>query len=116
MNTKQENTENKQLSQTPVISRLNTKRKRIELKDQYDLNDLMSDMFDEFLQDFPQRKGLTRDFTEDDFQDFEIELAFMYTQKGMALIDRYKKRMLKVYSKYWNELDFNLRSGLYIMP
>ena len=64
------------------------KRQRIELKDQYDLNDLMSDMFDEFLQDFQEREGLTRSFDDDDYQDFEMELAFMYTQKGMALIER----------------------------
>ena len=92
------------------------KRQRIELKDQYDLNDLMSDMFDEFLQDFQEREGLTRSFDDDDYQDFELELAFMYTQKGMALIERYRKRMFKVFSKYWNELDFDIRSSLYVTP
>ncbi len=92
------------------------KRQRIELKDQYDLNDLMSDMFDEFLQDFQEREGLTRSFDDDDYQDFEMELAFMYTQKGMALIERYRKRMFKVFSKYWNELDFDIRSSLYVTP
>ena len=92
------------------------KRQRTELKDQYDLNDLMSDMFDEFLQDFQEREGLTRSFDEDDYQDFEMELAFMYTQKGMALIERYRKRMFKIFSKYWNELDFDMRSHLYVTP
>ena len=92
------------------------KRQKIELKDQYDLNDLMSDMFDEFLQDFQEREGLTRSFDDDDYQDFEMELAFMYTQKGMALIERYRKRMFKVFSKYWNELDFDIRSSLYVTP
>ena len=92
------------------------KRQRIELKDQYDLNDLISDMFDEFLQDFQEREGLTRSFDDDDYQDFEMELAFMYTQKGMALIERYRKRMFKVFSKYWNELDFDIRSSLYVTP
>ena len=92
------------------------RRQRIELKDQYDLNDLMSDMFDEFLQDFQEREGLTRSFDDDDYQDFEMELAFMYTQKGMALIERYRKRMFKVFSKYWNELDFDIRSSLYVTP
>ena len=92
------------------------KRQRIELKDQYDLNDLMSDMFDEFLQDFQEHEGLTRSFDDDDYQDFEMELAFMYTQKGMALIERYRKRMFKVFSKYWNELDFDIRSSLYVTP
>ena len=92
------------------------KRQRIELKDQYDLNDLMSDMFDEFLQDFQEREGLTRSFDDDDYQDFEMELAFMYTQKGMALIERNRKRMFKVFSKYWNELDFDIRSSLYVTP
>ena len=92
------------------------KRQRIELKDQYDLNDLMSDMFDEFLQDFQEREGLARSFDDDDYQDFEMELAFMYTQKGMALIERYRKRMFKVFSKYWNELDFDIRSSLYVTP
>ena len=92
------------------------KRQRIELKDQYDLNDLMSDMFDEFLQDFQEREGLTRSFDDDDYQDFDMELAFMYTQKGMALIERYRKRMFKVFSKYWNELDFDIRSSLYVTP
>lgn len=92
------------------------KRQRIELKDQYDLNDLMSDMFDEFLQDFQEREGLTRLFDDDDCQDFEMELAFMYTQKGMTLIERYRKRMFKIFSKYWNGLDFDMRSGLYVTP
>ena len=92
------------------------KRQRIELKDQYDLNDLMSDMFDEFLQDFQEHERLTRSFDDDDYQDFEMELAFMYTQKGMALIERYRKRMFKVFSKYWNELDFDIRSSLYVTP
>ena len=92
------------------------KRQRIELKDQYDLNDLMSDMFYEFLQDFQEREGLARSFDDDDYQDFEMELAFMYTQKGMALIERYRKRMFKVFSKYWNELDFDIRSSLYVTP
>tara|TARA_R110000868_G_scaffold409191_1_gene694310 strand:+ start:6068 stop:6349 length:282 start_codon:yes stop_codon:yes gene_type:complete len=92
------------------------KRQRIELKDQYDLNDLMSDMFDDFLQDFQEREGLKRSFNDDDYQVFEIELAFMYTEKGMALIERYRKRMFKIFSKYWNELDFDMRSGLYVMP
>lgn len=89
------------------------RRKRIELKDQYDLNELMSDMFDDFLRDFPRREGLTIPPDNDDYEHFDYTLNFVYTQKGMDLIERYRKRMFDLYSKYWNELDFNMKSTLF---
>ena len=88
---------------------------RIEIKNVDDFNDVVSDMFDEFLEDFRTREGLTRDWNEDDLFE-EDEVQWMYTQAGMRLIDRYIKRMKKIGGKYFDEDDIELSSAKFIEP
>lgn len=86
---------------------------RIEIKDVDNFNDVVSDMFDEFLEDFRNREGLTRDWNEDDsFEKDEVQ--WMYTQAGMRLIDTYIKRMKKLGGKYFDEDSIELSSAKFI--
>jgi hypothetical protein len=89
--------------------------KRIKINSVQDFNDIASDMFHEFLEDFTQRQGLTREWDEDDPFD-EDEVSWMYTQKGMRLIVTYIRRMKDLGEKYFDIEKIRVESALFIEP
>lgn len=91
-------------------------KNRIEIKSYHDLNDIMSDMLDEFLSSLIKIKGMTRKPNYNYDGEFANEVRFMYTQEAMILIDRYKKRMQKVFYKNFPDGRFYLTPTLLIMP
>lgn len=92
------------------------KRGRIKIEDADDLNDIMSDMFHEFLETFAGRRDLlipVDELTEDDDFYWEEGWSFVYTQKGQDLAERYLNRLNKVFKKYFDEDDFYVTSYLF---
>jgi len=88
---------------------------RMEIKDAQSFSDVCCDMLDEFMEDFPTRKGLTRDIEEcDPFE--KDEVGFMYTQSGMYLHNTYIKRMVDLGKKHFDERDINITSIHMIFP
>ena len=68
-------------------------RNSIEIKEPSDWEMVASDVIDEFLEDFTEREGLTREPNREDLYDFGGYVGFMYTQKGMKLYDRMIDRL-----------------------
>lgn len=92
------------------------KRGRIKIEDVDDLNDIMSDMFHEFLETFAGRRDLLTpvdELTEDDDFYWEDGWSFVYTKKGQDLAERYLNRLYKVFKKYFDEDDFYVTSYLF---
>ena len=84
------------------------KNKRIPINNAQDLNDIISDMFEDFLFDFTDRVGMTYPAVGDSpIVEYEEGIEFYYTQKAMILIERWKARMEKVFKKYFPDEDFN---------
>lgn len=82
-------------------------RTTIEIKDPADWELLGTDVIDMFLEDFPKRSGLTRTPNEDDLADFEDDVTFMYTQKGMELYERMVKRLNTLGTKIFPNEEFS---------
>ncbi|URM37163.1 hypothetical protein [Flavobacterium anhuiense] len=94
------------------------KKKRIEIKNHQDLNCILSEMIDDFLESMVGNEIYTREPTEEEFDNFEfsdIELGFIYTPKAEALLERYKSRTKHIFLKYFDEelLNFNLYNITY---
>jgi hypothetical protein len=84
------------------------KKNKKQIKCSQDLNDIISDMFEDFLFDFRDRKGLTYDACgERPLVEYEEGIQWYYTQKAMILIERWKLRMEKVFKKYFPDEEFN---------
>lgn len=84
------------------------KRERIAIFGYHDLNCIMSDMVDEFIEDFPDREGLTSGPDEiDTFFDTGVE--FYFTEKGDFLVDRYIDRLKRIFIKYYDEYFFDVK-------
>ena len=90
--------------------------KRIEIKSADDFNDIANDILTEWLEDFTERDGLTRKPTDEDYPDFDFEVEFMYTQKGMKLYDRACKRIFNLGLKYFDENELNIKSCAVLFP
>ncbi|OHT44444.1 hypothetical protein [Flavobacterium tructae] len=87
------------------------KNKRIEIKNHQDLNCILSEMIDEFLESMIGSEKYTREPIEEEIEKFEfsdIELGFIYTSKAEALLKRYESRAKKIFSKYFDEDLFEL--------
>lgn len=82
-------------------------RNSIEINTVQDWNDVASEVIDVFLDDFPKRKGLTREPEQEDLYDFDWCIGFMYTQKGMMLYDRMVERLNKLGNKLFPNESFN---------
>lgn len=81
-----------------------------------DYEDVVCDMLHNFLEDFPERKGLTRELREDDMFE-EGEVLFMYTQRGMELYDRACKRYYDLAKKIFPDiLTLKLSASNMIFP
>ena len=86
---------------------MKTFRNSIQIKTESDWEDVASDVLDDFLFDFPDRSGLTREPTEDDLYDFDGAVRFMYTQKGMNLYYRAVERLDKLGNKLFPGAKFH---------
>ncbi|MCC9016946.1 hypothetical protein [Flavobacterium lipolyticum] len=87
------------------------KNKRIEIKSEQDLNCILSEMIDDFLESMVGIEKYTREPTDEEFGDFEfseIDLGFIYTPKAIDLLERYKTRVKKIFAKYFDEDRFDL--------
>ena len=82
-------------------------RNSISIKTPYDWELVASDVIDEFLEDFTDRKGLTRPAEYEDQIDFDGSVSFMYTQKGMKLYDRMVERLDKLGNKIFPGQKFS---------
>jgi hypothetical protein len=90
------------------------KKQKIKINDAQDLNDILSEMFEDFLFDFREREGLTYEATgERPFVEYEEGIQWYYTQKAMLLIERWKSRMKKVFKKYFPDEEFNPVTSYY---
>jgi len=65
----------------------------------------------DYVENFTEIEGLTREFTDEDFYDFECELQFMYTQKGMELYYRACSKLAKLGEKYFDENELDIKSS-----
>lgn len=82
--------------------------KKIPINNSNDLNDVLSEMFEDFLFDFRDRSGLTYEACgERPFVEYEEGIQWYYTDKAMLLIERWKLRMEKVFKKYFPDDEFN---------
>ena len=90
------------------------KRERIPIFGYYDLNCIMCDMINEFIEDFQDHDGLT-DSDPDEIDDFfDTGVKFYFTDKGTDLIDRYIERLKIVFMKYYDEYFFEVKpAGLW---
>ena len=88
--------------------------KKIPIKNADDLNDVLSDMFQDFLFDFRDRNGLTYEATgESPLIEYEENIQWYYTKKAMMLIERWKRRMKKVFENYFPNDEFNPQTVFY---
>lgn len=88
--------------------------KKIPINNADNLNDVISDMFDDFLFDFTERKGLTYPATEGTLAEYENGIQWYYTTKAMILIERWKARMKAVFLKHFPNEEFNPTSTRYV--
>jgi hypothetical protein len=85
------------------------KQYRQEIKTVDDFNDVVSDLLDDWLEDFPFKYGLTREPEHEDYEDFGgDEIGFMYTQKGMKLYWSAVSKLKKLGEKLFPEDEHNL--------
>lgn len=92
------------------------KVKRIEIKTANDYNDVCNDLLTDWIEDFTERKGLTRPFTEENRYDFDCELGWMYTQKGMKLYESACSKLAKLGEKYFDENELDIKSSAVLFP
>ena len=89
------------------------------IKTVFDFNDVVTDMLDNFIEGFISSKGLTREPTEEDYDDFgHNEIGWMYTQKGMALYNRACKRYTNLGEKLFpnNIHDLDIKAMGMLFP
>ena len=89
-----------------------------KIKTTDDFNEIITEIIDEYLEDFKEREGLTRPPEEEDIIDLG-EVEFMYTQKGMRLYDSACKKLVNLGKKSFPEDEQNisvLNCGNMLMP
>ena len=84
------------------------------IKNSDDFNDVASNMLSEFLSNITTYGIYTEEAVGDmSLTEYEENIDWYYTQKGMRLIERWHKRMEVIYQKYFDDNDFNLKSTYY---
>lgn len=91
-------------------------KKCMPIKTAEDYEDVCYEVLDNYLEDFRERKGLTREPNQDDLYDFDGCVDFMYTQKGMRLYDSAIRHLTRLGNKIFPGERFNLRCSLMIFP
>lgn len=91
--------EYKYLNPHPIVWQTGQRRghPRINIDSIYDFNCVVSEMVDEFLEDFPER-GLTEVISKE-HSFIPDGVAYMYTVRGMQLYETYERRLQKVAEK-----------------
>jgi hypothetical protein len=95
------------------------KKYREEIKTVFDYNEVVMDILDCWLEDFVLRDGLTRDPTEDDLEEFaDMDIGWIYTQKGMKLYNRACKRYRDLGKKLFpeNEHELDIKAAGMLFP
>jgi len=94
------------------------KQKRIEIKTADDYNNVVDDLLTDWLDNFANKEGLTREPNEEDFDDFggDDVVSWIYTQKGMELYDRACSKLFKLGLKYFDERDLDIKSSGVLFP
>ena len=88
--------------------------KKIDIKDSSDMNCVLSDMFHDFLENLSEHpNGYTTPAEGNSLFEYENGIQWYYTDKGMALIERWEKRMKKIYDQYFDDGYFNPESTYY---
>lgn len=77
-----------------------------------DFEEYASEAFTEFLEDFPEREGLTREIKEDDCVGDDGP-SFIYTTRGMRLAERFQDRMAALGGRHYPGEIFDISSMLY---
>lgn len=85
--------------------------KKRKIENEKSFNDEASDVFHRFLESLTEKDGFKRPVREDDLADEGWE--FIYTEKGMRIIERMKYRLRKVGMAHFPNIDIQLDSYLY---
>lgn len=86
---------------------------RMPINDGHDYSNVCSDMIIEYTETFTKENGLIRDITDHDREELDTDLvSFIYTDRGMDLIDRYHKRMVNLGEKHFCESEIDIYTGV----
>lgn len=83
-----------------------------EIKDIVDYNEYASQIFEEYLKTFTKENRLIRDVDPDN-DNVDDDCLFMYTQKGMKLIDRMMARLIKVGEAHFTDESIEIKTYMY---
>lgn len=75
------------------------KRNRISIENDGNLEDVMNDMFHEFLSDLSCKEWATREVDEEEFG-VDESWTFIWTDTAHKMIERYIERMGNLFNKY----------------
>lgn len=95
------------------------KRGRINIDDADDLLCIMTDIVDEWMEDFTERDGYTRPVDMEDIEsgwDMNPETSFIYTDMAIHMMDRYIQRLKVVFEKHFPDDEFLLSPSNYYEP
>ena len=82
-----------------------------QINDVDDFNGYASDLWETFLRSFTKENKLIREVDEDDT--VEEHWQFVYTDRGMVLADRMRKRLYKVGEKHFPNDEIEIDAGSY---
>jgi hypothetical protein len=85
-----------------------------QINDVCDFNEAATMIFEEFLETFTKENGLLRDVNEEDTEGEYF--SFMYTDRGGTLARRMLDRLCRVGGKYFDELDIEISTYLFVEP
>jgi len=98
---------------------------RIDINDADAFNMVCEDILNDWIEDFPDREGLTREPTFEDREDFGCMcesaedcdcIGFMYSQAGMILYYRAIDKLKALGMKYFEESDLEISASNMIFP
>lgn len=86
-------------------------RNKMPIESFQDFEEVASEIYGSFLEGMSQEKGHLRPVEEGDVAD--ESWTFIYTDKGMMLAERMKKRLLKVGEAHFPDEDITIEHSLY---
>lgn len=81
-----------------------------DVEDASELEELLCEQLDEYLQDLEKEDGMTRRVDEDDIIDDPDKVKFMWTHKAMNLIESEITNLSIIAYKYYPEGDIEIKS------
>lgn len=82
-----------------------------ECKDADDLNDLLNEVYEDFLESLQDDSRFVREVREDDCIE-DGEFAFMYTRRGARLTENIHRRLMRLAFKMYPNSEFEIDSPL----